>query len=447
MAFVTNVKGLTVMLEPISATRRVGRVARVQGGVLAVEGLEGHARIGDRLKLRRTAQDSLWAEVVQLERDHVIALPESPLDGIQIGARAALYDPITLAPEDYWIGRVISPDGDPLDGRPLLPGAHPRPLQSTPPPPSERRAMGPRLDTGMVVTNTFLPLVKGQRMGLFAGSGVGKSSLLGQLARHMQADVIVIALIGERGRELRHFLEEVLGPEGLRRAVVVAATSDQSPLQRRRCAWSAMTVAEHFRDAGKSVLLVADSITRFAEAHREVAVAAGEAPVLRGYPPSTGHLIMSLCERAGPGAGDQGDITAIFSVLVAGSDMEEPIADILRGVLDGHMILDREIAERGRYPAIDVLRSVSRSLPGAATPEENALLATARRLLSLYDSNAMMIRAGLYAQGSDKDVDQAISMWPDLDGFLAQAELQDCTHSFKQLDLLLRRGRAVKPAA
>lgn len=447
MAFATYFKGLSVALEPITAVRPVGRVAGVFGGVLAVEGLEGRGRIGDRLKLMRPGEGVLWAEVVQLAQDQVMALPEGPLDGVQLGTRATLFDPVTLAPDDHWIGRVISPDGAPLDGRPLLPGAMRRPLQSSPPAPAQRRALGARLDTGLAVTNTFLPLVRGQRMGLFAGSGVGKSSLLGTLARQMEADVIVIGLIGERGRELRHFLEEVLGPDGLRRAVVVAATSDQSALQRRRCAWSAMTVAEHFRDAGKSVLLVADSITRFAEAHREVAVAAGEAPVLRGYPPSTSHLIMSLCERAGPGAGDQGDITAIFSVLVAGSDMEEPIADILRGVLDGHLILDREIAERGRYPAIDVLRSVSRSLPAAASDRENALLKEARRMLATYDSNALMIRAGLYAQGSDKDVDQAIGIFPELDGFLAKAEAQDCSHSFKQLDLLLRRGRAVRPPA
>lgn len=294
----------------------------------------------------------------------------------------------------------------------------------------------------MAVTNTLLPIVEGQRVGLFAGSGVGKSSLLGHLARNMEADVVVIGLVGERGRELRHFMEEVLGPEGLKRSVIVTATSDQSPLQRRRCAWSAMAVAEHFRDQGKSVLLLVDSITRFAEAHREVAVAAGEAPVLRGYPPSTSHMIMSLCERAGPGIDGQGDITAIFSVLVAGSDMDEPIADILRGVLDGHIVMDRAIAERGRYPAIDVLRSVSRSLPMAATDTENALLAQTRKMLGVYDRNAMMIRAGLYAPGSDPEVDQAIALWSDLDAFLAKSDSHDCAHSFQQLELILRRAKA-----
>lgn len=201
-----------------------------------------------------------------------------------------------------------------------------------------------------------------------------------------------------------------------------------------------MAVAEHYRDAGHSVLFLADSITRFAEAHREVAVAAGEAPVLRGYPPSTTHLITSLCERAGPGAGSQGDITALFSVLVAGSDMDEPIADILRGVLDGHIVLDRSIAERGRFPAVDVLRSVSRSLPAAASARENALLAHTRKMLSLYDANAMMIRAGLYSHGSDPEIDKAIQLYPEIESFLARVEPDDALRSFSQLELLLRRG-------
>jgi flagellum-specific ATP synthase len=237
-------------------------------------------------------------------------------------------------------------------------------------------------------------------------------------------------------------VENVLGETGLKRSVVVAATSDQSPLIRRRCAWAAMSVAEHFRDQGKSVLLLADSITRFAEAHREVAVAAGEAPVLRGYPPSTSHLIMSLCERAGPGEKDQGDITAIFSVLVAGSDMEEPIADILRGVLDGHIVLDRAIAERGRFPAIDVLKSISRSLPAAASETENETLLKVRRYLSTYEKNAMMIQAGLYSQGSDPETDLAIQMWPELDLFLSKDEKQDVRNSFAQLEIIMRRARA-----
>jgi len=302
--------------------------------------------------------------------------------------------------------------------------------------------LGERLNTGLAVLNTMLPLVQGQRMGLFAGSGVGKSTLMGHLAKHVSADVVVIALIGERGREVRDFIDNTLGPEGMKRAVVVTATSDQSPLVRRRCAWSAMAVAEYFRDAGLSVLLLADSITRFAEAHREIAVAAGEAPVLRGFPASTSQMIMSLCERAGPGAEGQGDITALLTVLVAGSDMDEPIADILRGVLDGHVILDRKIAERGRYPAIDLLSSVSRSLPAAASDQENALINETRKLLGLYDRNEVMVSAGLYTKGADANLDEAVRLWPDLDAFLGMEEPSDISDSFDRLSLLLRRGRA-----
>jgi len=307
-------------------------------------------------------------------------LPDTAPDGVAIGDRAVLEQTPVFAPADHWIGRMIDPLGRPLDGRPLLAGELGRDLMSAPPAAASRQPLGARLDAGLAVFNTILPIVRGQRIGLFAGSGVGKSRLLAQLARNMQADVVVVALIGERGREVNDFVTSILGPDGMSRAVVVAATSDQSALIRRRCAWSAMTVAEHFRDQGKTVLFLADSITRFAEAHREISVAAGEAPALRGFPPSVTPLITGLCERAGPGARDQGFITGVFSVLVAGSDMDEPIADILRGVLDGHVILNREIAERGRYPAIDVARSVSRSLPDAATPAENELIAHARRL-------------------------------------------------------------------
>ncbi|MDP3960977.1 MAG: flagellum-specific ATP synthase FliI, partial [Pseudorhodobacter sp.] len=256
-------------------------------------------------------------------------------------------------------------------------------------------------------------------------------------ARGVAADVVVIALVGERGRELREFTDGVLGPQGMARSVVVTATSDQSPLIRRRCAWTAMAVAEHFRDQGLQVLLLVDSITRFAEAHREVALAAGEQGNLRGFPPSTAHTIMALAERAGPGPEGMGDITAVFSVLVAGSDMEEPVADILRGALDGHVVLDRRIAERGRYPAIDLLRSVSRSLPDAATPEENDLIAQARRLLGAYDRAEMMIQAGLYAKGSDPLVDTAIRVWPALDAFLAEDAADGIEGSFRMLTACL----------
>ena len=432
--------GLTAQITELNPVRAIGRVIRVEGGVIHVSGLAGKARIGDLVVVYRRGEP-LSGEVLQLEGEVLVLLPDQAPDGVALQDRAALLEARGIAPSNAWVGRIIDPFGNPLDGKPLLRGAAARALRRPPPDPGLRRALGDRLNTGMAGLNTMLPIVKGQRIGLFAGSGVGKSSLLGHLAQNMAADIVVIAMIGERGRELRHFIEEVLGKDGLKRAVVVCATSDQSPLIRRRCAWAAMSVAEHFRDQGKSVLLLADSITRFAEAHREVAGAAGEAPVLRGFPPSTAHLIMSLCERAGPGQNDQGDITGIFSVLVAGSDMDEPIADILRGVLDGHVILDRDIAERGRYPAIDVLRSVSRSLPAAAPDSQNELIAKARHLLSVYDNNAMMIRAGLYSAGSDPEIDAAIQIWSDLDAFLAKVEKQNVENSFTQLELILRRVR------
>lgn len=436
-----NLDGLSAQIGSLSPVRTVGRVTGVNGGVVYVGGLGRNARIGDQIRLDRRDKSPLRGEIVQLSGQEVVILAESSPDGVSLNDRVSLLDSTDIAPSDSWIGRVIDPFGLPLDGRPLLRGKQARPPRADPPPAATRRSMGERMNTGMAVLNTLLPIVQGQRVGLFAGSGVGKSSLLAHLARNMQSDIVVIAMIGERGRELRGFIEDVLGPEGMSRSVIIAATSDQSPLIRRRCAWSAMNVAEHFRDQGRNVLFLADSVTRFAEAHREVSVAAGEAPVLRGYPPSTAHMIMSLCERAGPGTGDQGDITALFSVLVAGSDMEEPIADILRGVLDGHIVMDRAIAERGRYPAIDLLRSVSRSLPAAASDKENALISEARRLLGAYDQSAMMIKAGLYAEGSDPQLDRAIGAWPELDAFLARPEGQSIEDSFAKLGVILRRGR------
>jgi len=434
------IEALTAHITDLRSERSVGRISRADGSALHVTGLTADASIGDGLQVYRKRGAPLQGEVVQINGETLVMLAEASPEGVSLNDRVTLLSPGAIAPSDEFLGRIIDPTGKPLDGKPLLRGTIARRLMCPPPNPAARRPFGKRLNTGLAVTNTMLPLGEGQRIGLFAGSGVGKSSLLGQFARHMSADVVVIAMIGERGRELRHFVDEVLSVDGLARSVVVAATSDQSPLLRRRCAWTAMAVAEHFRDEGRSVLFLADSITRFAEAHREVAVAAGEAPVLRGYPPSTTHLITSLCERAGPGAASQGDITALFSVLVAGSDMDEPIADILRGVLDGHVVLDRGIAERGRFPAIDVLRSVSRSLPAAASPRENALLALTRKMISVYDSNAMMIRAGLYTQGSDPEIDKAIVLHPEIEAFLAKIEPNDPQRSFSQLELILRRA-------
>jgi flagellum-specific ATP synthase len=424
--------GLRAEIASVPVIRRVGRVSELARGLLQVSGLARGTALSDRVEIEGR-DGPLGGEVLGMSPERITILADGGADGLEIGDAVLLAGKSLIAPDDSWIGRIIDPLGRPLDGKPLFRGWAPRPLRAAAPPAAQRRALGPRLETGLRAFNTLLPLVRGQRIGLFAGSGVGKSNLLARLATRVQADVVVIALIGERGRELRAFTEKVLGPEGMARSVVVAATSDQAPLIRRRCAWAAMAVAEHFRDQGLHVLLLADSVTRFAEAHREVALAAGEEASLRGYPPSVAHAIMALAERAGPGPEGAGDITAVFSVLVAGSDMEEPVADILRGTLDGHIVLDRKIAERGRFPAIDLLRSVSRSLPEAASEEENALISQARRLLGAYERAEMMVQAGLYAAGTDPLVDAAIKAWPDLDAFLSEDEPGDTDASFGHL--------------
>lgn len=431
---------LKAELAAIRPVRPVGRVSALEAGLVRVRGLEGRVRLGDLVRLGDPSGPV--GEIVAIGPGEATVLAGGTTRGFAIGALVFPEDAGCLSPDSHWLGRVIDPLGRPLDGRPLVRGTQARAIHAPPPPAASRRALGPRLETGMRVFNTLLPIVRGQRIGLFAGSGVGKSTLLARLAVGLQADVVVIALVGERGRELREFTDRILGPAGMARAVVVAATSDQPAMLRRRCPAAAMAVAEWFRDQGRQVLFMCDSVTRMAEAHREVALAAGESPALGGHPPSTAALIAALCERAGPGAGASGDITAVFTVLVAGSDMEEPVADILRGVLDGHVVLDRRIAERGRFPAIDVLRSVSRALPEAASAEENALIKRARRLLGAYAESELMIRAGLYAAGSDPDIDAAIRVWPALDAFVSEMEPQDTAASFAALAERIAEARS-----
>lgn len=434
----TGLEQLRAEIEAQRTVLPVGRIASISSGTLHVSGLGGVAATGDLTEIRTARGGRVMGEVVTMTPQEVNILPEGSVDGLAIGDRVTHLGPGDIAPDDNWIGRVVDPFGAPIDGRPLLRGELARPLRGEPVNPTARRPLGSRLATGLAVFDTLLPIVRGQRIGLFAGSGIGKSTLMGQLARGLEADVVVIALVGERGREVREFIDHVLGPEGMKKTVVVAATSDRSPLVRRRAPWTAAAVAEHFRDKGLHVLFMADSITRFADAHREVALAAGESGSLRGYPPSTTQLITSLAERAGPGLEGQGDITAIFTVLVAGSDMEEPVADILRGVLDGHVVLDRAIAERGRFPAVDVLRSVSRSLPGAATAEENDVIRLARRRMGAYDNAALMIQAGLYTAGSDPELDAAIHAWPKLDAFVGLTGTGSVAESFEALRKCIR---------
>ena len=442
----TDLEQLRAEVRATKAVRDVGRVTEVSRGTVQVSGISKVAALGDQVRWISVDWRSMLGEVIRLGPQGATILMAGPSDGIAIGDRVQHLGPSEISPDDHWVGRIIDPLGQPLDGRPLLRGMVPRALRSEPPPAARRRALGGRLETGMAAFNTLLPIVAGQRIGLFSGSGVGKSRLLAQLAAGIEADVVVIALVGERGRELREFVEDVLGPDRMRRTIIVAATSDQSPVSRRRCLWAAMAVAEHFRDGGNHVLFLADSVTRFAEAHREVALASGESASLRGYPPSVAHMIMALAERAGPGLPETGDITAIFTVLVAGSDMEEPITDILRGVLDGHVVLDREIAERGRFPAINLLRSVSRSLPEAASPEENADIARARHFMGVYDRAELMVRSGLYTAGSDPEIDTAIRVWPLLDGFMAEVEPGSVAESFARLGAYLAAAQPKEEA-
>ncbi|MCT4555159.1 MAG: FliI/YscN family ATPase [Pelagimonas sp.] len=431
--------GLRTRISHLQPVRHVGRVQSVDGTTIWVRGLAHAACIGDRLRLFHSG-GQLEGEVLRIRDSLVAMLPDESAEGVSQGDRVAVLGAPVLAPCDSWIGRVIDPYGRALDGAPLVPGLHRRPFRASPPAAASRRGLGERLATGLAVFDTLLPIVKGQRIGLFAGSGVGKSRLLAQLAQGMQADVVVLALVGERGREVLDFVKNVLGEEGMARSIVVAATSDRSPMERRRCPLAAMSIAEHFRDQGKHVLYLSDSITRFAEAHREVAIASGELPALRGHPPSVAHQIMRLAERAGPGPQGAGDITAVFSVLVAGSDMDEPIADILRGVLDGHVVMDRAIAERGRFPAIDLLKSVSRSLPEAANDHENGIIANVRQLLGAYTRSETLIRAGLYREGEDAILDQAIRAWGDLDSFLAESSPNGPEGAFQKAELILRRS-------
>ena len=424
---------LSESLCKIRIERRVGQVSRVSTGSVEASGLAVRARLGDGVTIKAARGGTVAGEIVAISPRSATIMTIGAETPLAIGDQVELDPQTGLNPGPHWIGRLIGADGTPLDGRPLAPGPEEVPLRRKPPDAALRKPLGARVSTGLAAMDTLLPLAKGQRVGIFAGSGVGKTTLLAALARGVAADHVVIGLIGERGREVREFVDNVLGEEGMARATVIAATSDQSPLLKRRAAWAATAVAEYYRDTGSHVLLILDSLTRFAEAHREIALTAGEPPSLRAFPPSITNAIAALAERSGPGPSDVGDITAVYSVLVQGSDMDEPVADITRGVLDGHIILERRIAERGRFPAIDIRRSVSRSLPGVASAPENLLIAEARRDLAIYEDAEAMIQAGLYTAGSDPEIDRAIQRWPRLDAFAAKTGLASPDHSFAEL--------------
>jgi len=408
-------------LSQIPEHHLYGRVAAVQGMLVEVDGIQRRLMVGDHCHVQRRSDDPLRCEVVGFREGRALLLPYGPLEGIGLGCKAEVenQEPV-IRPTSSWLGRVVNALGQPVDGKgPLEDGDQPYPLRSQPPPAHARRRVKGKVDLGVRAINTFLTCCRGQRMGIFAASGVGKSVLLGMVTRFTAADVIVIGLVGERGKEVQEFIEDNLGEEGLARSVVVVATSDEPPLMRRQAAYVTMALAEYFRDQDKDVLCIIDSVTRFAMAQREIGLSAGEPPTSKGYTPTVFSELPRLMERAGPGCG-QGTITGLFSVLVEGDDHDEPIADALRGILDGHIVLDRSIAERGRYPAINILRSLSRSMPECNIADENLLVTKARQMLSTYEDMAEMIRLGAYRSGSDESVDTAMKYFPELDAFLAQ---------------------------
>ncbi len=420
-----NVSHLFDMLEENGRPVIAGMVTTVDALSVQIAGLAGFAAIGTRVLLdpggRRTE-----AEIVGFGGGLASAMAFGTLDGVGPGIQAMVVPDTragTLAPCMGWLGRVVDPLGRPLDGAGPLPSGRRTPVRRHPPAAATRARLGPRLSLGVRGLDLFATCRTGQRLGMFAGSGVGKSTLLSMLARHAQCDVAVLALVGERGREVREFIEDDLGPPGLARSVVVLATSDQSPLLRREAAYAAMTIAESFRDQGLSVLLMMDSVTRFCLACREIALSAGEAPATRGYPPSVFAELPRLLERAGPGpdrGAASGQITGLFTVLVEGDDMNEPVADAVRGILDGHIVLDRRIAEGGRYPAIDVLRSLSRTVPGCLDPAEAAVAQDARAALALAAELSDLVRLGAYVAGSDPAADRALRLAPAIEGVLRQ---------------------------
>ena len=437
-------------LGDVSLAQSYGRVSAVEGLVIRVAGLNnvaGQATMGARCKILdiRGEPQGRMAEVVGSTDDgSTLLMPYGALDGIGPGQRVYMDGErggATVRVNHSWIGRVLNGLGEPLDGKgPLASvGGEERALRAGPPPAFQRNLVGQKMDTGVRVLNTLLPLCEGQRMGIFAGSGVGKSVLMGMLTRHSNAEVTVIGLIGERGKELNEFIQEELGAAGLARSVVITATGDEPPLVRRQAAYLTMAVAEYFRDCGFKVLLLMDSVTRLAQAQREIGLASREPPTTRGYTPSVFAELPRLLERAGPGTGT-GCISAIFTVLVEGSDMEEPVADAVRGILDGHIVLTRSLAERGHFPAIDVLRSVSRMVPKCLSAEEYALVRRTRQTLATYDDMAELIRLGAYTAGSDPQVDEAIRLMPKLETFLRQAPNEGCSmaDSFARLDDALK---------
>ncbi len=406
------------IISELDTIQSTGRVERVVG--LTIESIGPDVEYGELCRIRLDRGGYLYAEVVGFNRNRVILMPVGDMKGIVPGADVIAAGSALMVPVgDELLGRVISGIGVPLDGKGDIFTKHKYPVTSEPINPLERTVIDRPLSVGIRAIDGLNTVGRGQRIGIFSGSGVGKSTLIAMISRYTDADVNVVALIGERGREVKDFVEKELGPEGLKKSVVVVATSNQPAMLRIRGAYLAHAIAEYFRDQGKHVNLMMDSITRFSMAQREVGIAAGEPSSMRGYPPSTFALMAKLMERAGTIA-TGGSITGFYSVLVEADDMNEPIADHARSILDGHIVLERRLAHKGHYPAIDVLQSISRCMKDVVTPQHNAAANKFRELLSAYTEHEDEISLGAYAKGSVPSVDRALQMMDGMNAFLKQ---------------------------
>lgn len=428
-------------IERLPTTEFYGQVTKILGLLVEIAGVSDRLAVGSVVHLRAENGRIVPCEVIGFRDKQALLMPFGTLEGIGLGCKAVIQaqEPI-VNPSDYWLGRVINGMAEPIDGKGgLTQGLQGIPLRNRPPAAHARQRLGPQLDLGVRAVNTFLPLRQGQRMGIFSGSGVGKSVLLSMMARYTGADVSVIGLVGERGREVQEFLEDDLGPDGLARSVVIVATGDEPALMRRQAAYLTLAVAEYFRNQGRQVLCLIDSVTRFAMAQREIGLSAGEPPTSKGYPPTTFGELARLLERAGAGTAGQGAITGLFSVLVEGDDHNEPISDSVRGILDGHIVMDRKIADRGRYPAIDILKSISRSMPNVLSDWQNGVVRKAKQVISTYEDMAELIRLGAYRRGTDPAVDEAVRLYPQLEAFLTQNKDDSSTidDSFSKLAAIL----------
>ncbi|WP_246748546.1 flagellar protein export ATPase FliI [Rhizobium setariae] len=406
--------------RPEALVAHGGRVKTIAAGHYTVTGLSRHVRLGEFVA-HQSANGIHLGEVVRVEPDIIYVCPIEPGEPIGIGDLILRRGAFRLSPSDNWCGRTINSLGQPIDGLgPLDVGPRALSITNTAPPSMTRQRVTKGFKSGVRAIDIFSPLCLGQRLGIFAGSGVGKSTLLSMLARADAFDKVVIALVGERGREVREFIEDTLG-ENIKKSVAVVATSDESPMLRKMAPLSAVTIAEHFRDEGHNVLLIVDSVTRFAHAIREVATASGEPPVARGYPASVFTEMPKLLERAGPGPEGTGSITAIISILVDGDNHNDPIADSTRGILDGHIVLDRSLAEEGRYPPIDPLASISRLARKAWTPDEEKLVSRLKSLIHRFEETRDLRLIGGYRPGADPDLDMAVKQVPPIYEILKQS--------------------------